>query len=59
MNWDRQQHALELIERAREEGIDVEFDCYPYVVGSTVATQLLPQWTLDGGMEAVAGASGG
>ena len=53
MNWDRQQHALELIERAREEGIDVEFDCYPYVAGSTVATQLLPQWTLDGGMEAL------
>jgi dihydroorotase/N-acyl-D-amino-acid deacylase len=53
MNWDRQQHALELIERARREGVDVEFDCYPYVAGSTVATQLLPQWTLDGGMEAL------
>ena len=53
MNWDRQQHALELIERARLEGVDVEFDCYPYVAGSTVATQLLPQWTLDGGMEAL------
>ena len=53
MNWDRQQHALERIERARAEGIDVEFDCYPYVAGSTVATQLLPQWTLDGGMEAL------
>jgi dihydroorotase/N-acyl-D-amino-acid deacylase len=53
MNWNRQQHALERIERARAEGVDVEFDCYPYVAGSTVATQLLPQWTLDGGMEAL------
>src|SRR6185437_14431687 len=53
MNWDRQQHALDRIERARAEGIDVEFDCYPYIAGSTVATQLLPQWTLDGGMEAL------
>jgi dihydroorotase/N-acyl-D-amino-acid deacylase len=27
----------------------VEFDIYPYQAGSTVLTQLLPQWALDGG----------
>lgn len=47
------QAALEKIERAREEGIDIAFDCYPYIAGSTVMTQLLPQWTLEGGSAAL------
>lgn len=48
-NWDLQQQALDLIEAARAEGVDVEFDIYPYQCGSTVLTQWLPQWALDGG----------
>lgn len=52
-NWPLQAQALELVEKARAEGLDVAFDCYPYVAGSTVMTQLLPQWTLDGGPEAM------
>ena len=48
-NWPRQAPALELIERARAEGLDIAFDCYPYVAGSTVLTQLLPQRALEGG----------
>ncbi|HWQ52454.1 MAG TPA: amidohydrolase family protein [Bryobacteraceae bacterium] len=52
-NWPLQQQALELIERAHEDGIDVAFDCYPYVAGSTVMTQILPQWALGGGLEAM------
>src|SRR5205823_11160864 len=53
-NWSRQAAALEKIERARDEGIDVAFDCYPYICGSTVLTQLLPQRALDGGFEGLA-----
>ncbi|MGH9626861.1 MAG: N-acyl-D-amino-acid deacylase family protein [Bryobacteraceae bacterium] len=49
-NWDQQPHALERIERARARGIDIAFDCYPYIAGSTVLTQLLPQWALEGGV---------
>jgi dihydroorotase/N-acyl-D-amino-acid deacylase len=49
-NWPSQARALELIESARREGIDVAFDCYPYTHGSTVATQLLPQWALAQGI---------
>ena len=47
--WGMQQAALEKIERARAEGLDVAFDCYPYVYGSTVLTQLMPQRALEGG----------
>ncbi len=52
-NWPLQERAIERIERARERGVDVAFDCYPYVAGSTVLTLLLPQWVLGGGLEAM------
>jgi N-acyl-D-amino-acid deacylase len=52
-NWDRQQPAIDLIEQACKEGLDVAFDCYPYLAGSTVLTQFLPQWTLEGGIDAM------
>jgi len=48
-NWKLQEPTLREIESARARGVDVEFDIYPYQCGSTVLTQLLPQWTLDGG----------
>jgi dihydroorotase/N-acyl-D-amino-acid deacylase len=53
-NRERQRPALERIERARDEGVDVAFDCYPYVAGSTVLSQLLPQWALEGGNDGLA-----
>lgn len=52
-NWHLQQRALDLIEEAAAKGIDVAFDCYPYVAGSTVLTQWLPQWALAGGTDAM------
>lgn len=57
-NWPAQAHALEIIETARGEGIDVAFDCYPYTHGSTVATQLLPQWALSRGVGGLMAALG-
>ncbi|HVW07133.1 MAG TPA: D-aminoacylase [Bryobacteraceae bacterium] len=53
VNWDLQQRALDEIETARAEGIDVEFDIYPYQCGSTVLTQWLPAWVLEGGKDAM------
>jgi N-acyl-D-aspartate/D-glutamate deacylase len=52
-NWDKQRRALDRLEAARREGIDVAFDSYPYLAGSTVLTQLLPQSALDGGTDAL------
>jgi N-acyl-D-aspartate/D-glutamate deacylase len=42
-NWSKQCVAIERIEEAHAKGIDVEFDSYPYLAGSTVLSQLLPQ----------------
>lgn len=52
-NWELQPRALDEIEAARSEGLDVEFDIYPYQCGSTVLTQWLPHWALDGGKDAL------
>lgn len=40
---------LRLIEDARDEGMDVTFDCYSYPYSGTRMTIVLPQWTMDGG----------
>ncbi|MCZ2080539.1 MAG: D-aminoacylase [Bryobacteraceae bacterium] len=52
-NWDLQRKVIDKIERAHRQGIDVAFDCYPYVAGSTVLTQILPQSALEGGIAAM------
>ena len=54
-NWGLQKPALAEIEAARAQGMDVEFDIYPYQCGSTVLTQWLPQWAMDGGTEKLLG----
>ena len=42
---------LELVEKSRDEGLDVTFDMFPSLFGSTRLTILFPQWTMDGGPE--------
>jgi N-acyl-D-amino-acid deacylase len=53
VNRDLNERALERIEEAHVRGVDIAFDCYPYIAGSTVMTQLLPQWALEGGVESL------
>ncbi len=42
---------LGLVEDAREEGLDVTFDCYTYPYSGTTVTIGLPHWAKDGGPE--------
>jgi N-acyl-D-amino-acid deacylase len=44
---------LPLIEEGREQGVDVTFDTYPYLAGSTILSMVcLPRWVQVGGIEA-------
>jgi N-acyl-D-amino-acid deacylase len=43
--------ALERLDRARAEGLDVACDVYPYDASSTTLTARLPTWAMDGGTE--------
>ncbi|MBN1683097.1 D-aminoacylase [Candidatus Bathyarchaeota archaeon] len=49
--WGMTEKTLSMIESAREEGIDVTFDQYPYTASSTGLTSVLPYWALEGGAE--------
>jgi dihydroorotase/N-acyl-D-amino-acid deacylase len=51
-SWRLFEAALEKVERAAAS-LDVAFDCYPYTAGSTVLTQALPAWALEGGLDAL------
>ena len=48
--WPLLQRAIEAIEKAVKRGVDVAFDAYPWLAGSTVLTQVLPQDALEGGI---------
>ena len=46
--------ALDRIRRAREDGLDVLCDAYPYTAGSTQLLHVLPPEFLEGGTDAIA-----
>ncbi len=52
-NWDKIDKVIELLEKAKAEGIRVSFDQYPYVAGSTMLGVILPPWVHDGGTDKV------
>jgi len=51
-NWELVDAALGLIRQAREEGMDVAADRYPYTSGYTELDVVLPDWVQEGGREA-------
>ena len=50
-NWGRMPHVLTRIKQARDHGMDITADIYPYVAGSTALSASLPPWALEGGTE--------
>jgi len=50
-NWPKMEEALEAVDRAHREGLDITFDLYPYTAGSTMFLAILPPWALEGGVE--------
>ena len=52
-HWGKVKDALILIDAARDEGLDVTADVYPYTASSTTLRTLLPGWVLEGGVEAM------
>lgn len=50
-NWPVIDQALNLLDRAKDEGIRISFDQYPYIAGSTMLGVILPPWVHDGGTD--------
>lgn len=51
--WGSLPRAVERLEIARRDGVDVSFDMYPYPAGSSTILQLLPPSALAGGVGAL------
>jgi N-acyl-D-amino-acid deacylase len=49
-NWGRGKEALLKLEKARQGGVDIAADQYPYEATSTSLTALVPQWAHAGGV---------
>ena len=52
-NRGRAGELLALIDAARDDGVDVTLDTYPYLAGATYLHALLPGWVHAGGPEAI------
>lgn len=50
-NWHKAGAAISLIDDARQQGIQVSCDRYPYVASSTDLDSILPSWAFEGGNE--------
>lgn len=51
--WGLVEDALELLDRARAEGLRVGQDVYPYAAASSMLTLTMPPWAQEGGEEAL------
>ncbi len=51
--WGGTTESLARVEEAREEGLDITLDVYPYTASSTGITILFPSWSKDGGLAAL------
>jgi len=51
-NWNKLDAALEKIEAARAEGLEVAADRYPYTAAQTDLDIILPDWAIQGGAQA-------
>ena len=50
-NWGRMPPVLDRIKQARDRGLDITADIYPYIAGSTALSACLTPWALEGGTD--------
>ena len=54
-NWGKLDAAIARIEAARQSGLKITADMYPYTAGATGLDAVMPPWVQEGGYEAWAG----
>jgi N-acyl-D-amino-acid deacylase len=52
-NRGKSREMLAIVDEAREMGLDVTFDSYPYIAQSTTLIVLLPRWVHEGGPDVI------
>ncbi len=51
--WGKSTQTVAMVEKARQEGVDVNIDQYPYTASSTNMGTMLPSWALEDGDSAM------
>jgi len=49
--WGSMKNVVAAIQLARDSGLDIAADMYPYTAGATALASALPPWVADGGVE--------
>ena len=49
--WGNMTNVVATIQAARDSGLDIAADMYPYVAGATALASALPPWVADGGVQ--------
>jgi len=49
--WGSMPRVVEKIQAARDAGLDIRADQYPYIAGATALASAMPPWAADGGPE--------
>jgi N-acyl-D-amino-acid deacylase len=49
--WGSMPRVIDKIQAARDSGLDIRADQYPYIAGATALASSLPPWVADGGVE--------
>jgi N-acyl-D-amino-acid deacylase len=47
--WGNMKNVVATIQAARDSGLDIAADMYPYIAGATALASALPPWVADGG----------
>jgi N-acyl-D-amino-acid deacylase len=49
--WGNMKNVVATIQAARDSGLDIAADMYPYIAGATALASALPPWIADGGSQ--------
>ncbi len=49
--WGSMKNVVAAIQNARDSGLDITADMYPYTAGATALASALPPWAADGGVQ--------
>jgi N-acyl-D-amino-acid deacylase len=49
--WGSMKNVVAAIQQARDSGLDIAADMYPYTAGATALASALPPWVADGGIQ--------
>ena len=53
-HWDKIEKSLQMEEEARDRGVDIAYDMFPYTAAMTMMVAIYPPWALEGGWEGLA-----